>query len=520
MTTNQPWETLVKTALLGTERQSLPTMADQSAVGQLLAQIDSTLPEQQLLDAAGLLGLYQQVGQRPPPTSLVPPQAAAPETQPLCSPAAARMLGQLLASHYRSVLPEFLELLAQTNQRIPTELLPALLSHGRRARLIQPLTLPVIGARGRWLAHYNPNWVYATFDFANTAQINRFWRTAERKDRYTLLNLLRHLHPHQARELLQQTWSSETSQERLQFIRLFKQNLSMADEPFLEEVVLPDRSQQIRQKAAELLAHLPQSRLCQRMAERTLPHLQWKWLTRSLAITLPQEEDATLERDGILNKGLLSRLGKHSWRLMQMVASTPLEIWTQTYNTSAELFLTAVSKTKWQRSLMRGFATAAERQQNAAWAAAILQQNNLTTATNKTIIKLVRVLPPQEREQLALNMLAGYGPQETLHRHHPFIMILEHCDHEWSETLTWALLDQLKQNLSSTDKSTNRPEQMFQKLLREFIMHIPPHMAPTVEQQLMPIGQQDIAWRPIISELVSTLKFRQEMVQEIRPLAG
>lgn len=517
MTTGQQWELLVKTALLGTERQSLPIKANQTAVGQLLMQIDSTLPEQQLLDAAGVMGLYQQVGQRPSPTTLVNPQPAPSETQLLCSPAAARMLGQLLASHYRSVLPEFLKLLAQANQRIPAELLPALLSHGRRARLIQPLTLPVIGARGRWLAQYNPNWVYATFEFANTEQLNHYWRTAERKDRYTLLNLLRHLYPDQARELLQQTWPSETPQERLQFIRLFKQNLSMADEPFLEEMVLPDRSQQIRQKAAELLAHLPQSRLCQRMAERTLPHLQWKWLTRSVAIVLPKETDTDLEQDGIVNKGLLSRLGKHSWRLMQMVASTPLEIWTQTYNTSAELFLTGVRKTKWQRSLMRGFATAAERQQNAEWAAAILRQNNLTTATNKTIIKLVRILPPPEREQLALSMLEGYGSQEKLHRHHPFIMILEHCDHEWSETLTWKLIEQLKQNLHSTDTANNRPEQMFQKLLRDFIMHIPPHMTPTVEQQLMPIAQKDIAWRPIVSELVSTLKFRQEMIQEILP---
>lgn len=509
------WERIVKAALLGTERQPLPTFSPDTPLGQLLDHINNAHPEQALLNVAGTVDIYRQLGQRPPSAPAASHQPAPPDHKPVCSGRAAYMLNQLLFSHYRGVLPEFLRLLAQAGQRIPDEQLPALLSHGRRTQSQQPLILPVIGQRGRWLAQHNPQWFFASFDFEDDDQLRHQWKIAPRPERQTLLHLVRHRQPEKARALLHHSWKTELPQDRLQFLRLFQTNLSMADEPFLEEVALQDRSQLVRRKAAEFLACLPQSRLCQRMAARTAPHLQWHWLTRTLTVTLPEKLDDDLLRDGLIQTEWRSRIGQHGWRLTQMLAATPLEIWTEKFNTTADLLVMGVKKAKWQRALIQGLALAAERQQNNTWALALLHHNDFTSTANRAVTKLVAVLSPAEREQLALQMTQTYGTTDKLQRHHPFIIVLEYSDHVWSAELTRAFVHLLHHEIKHSETNSNPPDQMFRKLLHDFACRIPPTLVGEVEQQLQPVALHNIVWRPLVAELIATLRFRQEMQREL-----
>jgi hypothetical protein len=168
-----PWQDIVMTALLGTGRQGVPAAADDMPIGAFLRRISepgspvdasgnppATSREWTLLSAAAAASLYERAGRLPAidDRKLEP---AGPEQLPRCSARAAEHLSQLLTGGWRDLLPEWLEAAAAAGLRVPEARLPALLELGRAHADLRPLLLPVIGARGRWLASLNPEWRYA-----------------------------------------------------------------------------------------------------------------------------------------------------------------------------------------------------------------------------------------------------------------------------------------------------------------------------------------------------------------------
>src|SRR4051812_9799521 len=82
MTENQKtshWQSLVKIALLGTERSSLEAPAPDDALGQLLVRTAKGNPQQILLPSAAIAPTYQRAGRKPsrPSSKLsTPPQTS------------------------------------------------------------------------------------------------------------------------------------------------------------------------------------------------------------------------------------------------------------------------------------------------------------------------------------------------------------------------------------------------------------------------------------------------------------
>jgi uncharacterized protein YlaN (UPF0358 family) len=60
--------------------------------------------------------------------------------------------------------------------------------------------------------------------------------------------------PDKAREWLQEVWKVENANTKASFLHVFMHNLTMADEPMLEEI-LHDKSQKVREVASRLLFH-------------------------------------------------------------------------------------------------------------------------------------------------------------------------------------------------------------------------------------------------------------------------
>lgn len=245
------WKEIVKTAIIGTERQPLALPQSTNATGTLLAQLDPNDRERTLLSAAALVLLHTQAG-RVAATSAQPtmPQCEAENLLP-CSPQSAQHLSMMLNGQYKEVLPEWLTALGARQRRAPEEYLPTLLDTGRMQSALRPLLAPVLGKRGVWLAQHNPEWSYV----ANTTD-DSAWETGNRAARLAFLQKLRTGDPAQARELLSATWQQETPEERAAFIEALRMNLSLADEPFLENA-LDDRRKEVRKVAVELLASLP-----------------------------------------------------------------------------------------------------------------------------------------------------------------------------------------------------------------------------------------------------------------------
>src|SRR5688572_30163695 len=249
----QLWQELVRTALIGLERQNTPLPLESAGpeLKTLLAQLEETRPEAALLQAAGLLAVWRRAGYGPGQVEggLGPPAPA--ERQPLCSPEAAAYLTRLLNGHFSELLPEWLEAVAAQGRRVPPEHLPDFLELGRQKLTLRKLITTVAGARGEWLAAQNPEWGYAT-----QPDPQQVWETGVASERLAVLRRLREEEPALALSLVAGNWASEPLENRAAFIQTLGIRLNPADETFLE-AALDDRRKEVRKSAAELLSRLP-----------------------------------------------------------------------------------------------------------------------------------------------------------------------------------------------------------------------------------------------------------------------
>ena len=56
------WQDLVKTAVIGTQRQQLKIITQDERLGEILNRLDRNDKEGSLLGAAGVISLYQKAG--------------------------------------------------------------------------------------------------------------------------------------------------------------------------------------------------------------------------------------------------------------------------------------------------------------------------------------------------------------------------------------------------------------------------------------------------------------------------
>src|SRR5262249_1614132 len=168
--------------------------------------------EGSLLGAASLASIYERAGSLPLKDTQPTPKACEPDAAPRCGERAAIHLTMMLRGEYRDLLPEGMAKAAAAGGRAPEELLPQLLELGRTRELLEAI-LPVLGARGRWLAAQNPDWSYAVGGFDET-----LWETGNSEQRRAVLAELRKRDTTRARELLASTWSQESPKDRADFL--------------------------------------------------------------------------------------------------------------------------------------------------------------------------------------------------------------------------------------------------------------------------------------------------------------
>ncbi|MFJ2767402.1 DUF5691 domain-containing protein [Streptomyces sp. NPDC087300] len=523
-----PWEELVTTALLGTDRRALAAPGKEAPLA--------------LLDAAAAQTVRRRAGLRPAPAA-TPPEPAADDPRPPLPTAARQRLATLLTdqpgtggSGRRGAAPDLMELLPQwlalANARgygAPPELLPALLNAARGRTDLRPQALTFAGPRALWLARLNPDWKFALRSTPgggislpppeDTGQIHTLWQEGLFAERVALLTALREHDSGAARALLSSTWRTERAEDRLMFLDTLRTGLSAADEPFLEEA-LTDRSRNVRATAAELLSALPGSALAARMAARAASCVAVDHVasTQTLTVEAPHECDAAMERDGVTPKPPTGR-GERSWWLGQLVDSTPLDIWPGRlgHRTPTEIVALPVAD-DWRDELHAAWCRAAVRQRDAAWSRALLGTPASPDAGGPGAVslaeraKLLASLPARERADWVAGFIDAHGLSEAF-------QLLGVCTVPWSEPLGRAVVDSL--NIA---RDAGSYPWSFSGVMGLAERCLDPAEAVRLEAlTAIPDEREDASpgagsyWSEAFQRLVTTLRLRSAITTELSP---
>lgn len=468
------WDELVADALVGTARRPPGGLAAApgSALAEALAGIDAaTDPEGALLAAGAALGLYRQAGWRPPTDDEPLPPPSPDDERPHCSEAAAERLDAMVEGRFRPVLPEWLALVAAAGHLVPADRLPALLDTATASPALRAPARGVAGERGRWLAGQNPAWAWAAGGSDATS-----WATGTRAARRLLLARLRAEDADAARALLESTWATESADDRAALLGELAAGLSMADEPFLE-AALDDRGREVRRVAAELLWRLPESRLAGRMAGRA------HRLVRGAEIVLPDEIDTSMIRDGIVARPPAG-VGERAWWLEQVVAASPLSIWPLD-----------VLDGDPPPVLRTGWATAAVRQRDRAWASALLP------STWAVVPDLLGVVRHDEAQRVATEVVDahGLGP--------PVLALLDHCPRPWGVDLSRAVVARVVEAAQQPGRPRGDAAALRARL-GDLGARLDPSVAP---------AEVDVApeWADVVGWFLDLLAFRAAMREEL-----
>ena len=509
-------------ALLGTERQAFTPTPESGPLGDLLARLPAD-PEAALLGAAALASLHQRAGALPAVIDAARPAPCPPDDQPVCSRHVSQGLAVMLGGAYREALPEMLAALAAVGRRVPETLLPELLKQGRQSKELREFILPVLGRRGQWLAAQNREWAYADQLLLETAESpERVWAEGSREARLSALASLRETDPAAGLALLQTTWATETADDRAAFASALGTGLSLADEPFLE-AALDDRGKDVRRAAADLLARLPGSLLGKRMMARAEPLITWKRrLLRAaeIEVSLPEDCDASLKRDGVEVKPPFAGLGEKAWWLAQVLAAVPPGHWSAKWGQSPADVLEAITKNEWKQALLTGWQGAVKRFGDEAWAEALttyyLRQK--VRVPNEVLSAWERTDPARVEAFLLKTLRAS---PEHLQGQGPVLSLLQGITGIWSADLSRTVVESIQHSAAQENTKDGRLWSLTHLLRGPAAFHTAPALADELSRGWPEAAPQWEFWQPHVHEFRTALHFRHDLLvqisQEARP---
>ena len=503
------WQELVKTAIVGTERQKLKFTPPDNQLGEVLSHFDSNDSEGYLLSVAGTILLYQKAGKLPPKTKQPQLKPCEQDDLPCCTQLAGQHLSMMLAGKYADVLPEWLRVASKLEKRVPFKYLPKLLTLGKKKKELRTLMLPVLGKRGLWLAAQNPEWNYVVGE-----NDQKTWETGSLEARYLLLHRLRLEDPDRALELLEKSWKKENAQEKAILLEILETGLNMNDQRFLE-AVLDNRRKQVRDIAAQLLVQLPDSDLVQRMTKRVSPLMTLS--EKGIEIKLPDNCTQEMTRDGIDQSRYNSGLGEKASLFLQMLSCVPPSFWCNTWGKTPRELVKAVSYNQWKKVLLEGWAVAAIRNKDVGWAIALLevseqfQLGSVGVPMDENM--LLKVLPLEQAQSFVLKVLLEHESKAFNHKH-PAYRLLKGSNYAWNKEISDRVLSILADSIQS-NHNNNKSDWSLRSALEGFALYMEPSLVDRGTSLLSGL-KEDSFWRDSIDEFLAKLHFRGEMQQALR----
>lgn len=512
-----PWQQAVTAALLGAERQQQALAAAGPAGGvmerlypQGALPADSEARSQALLDAVSVLALYRKAAQEPP--RIAPLPEPCPEDElPAAGEAAAGHLRQIIDAKDRALLAEWLAAAGLNGRRCPDALLPALLDTLSQAKVTDRHFPAVAGRRGTWLAEMQEGWRALLTHVMRDPE--RDWEDGSPEQRRLALQRLRAANPEDARARLAAAIGGEPAAVRAALVATLREGLGAGDETFLE-ACLSDKSQEVRQTAAELLSLLPDAPFNRRVQERARTWLQFKPKTGLLShlggskgeleVVLPEAWDPAWQREGLVEKAQHGKGAKAGW-LAQTLALTPPRMWAQQWNLSAADCLGLLEKHPWREAVLEGWLRAALTQRDADWAAALLDLPAKELPDPDARARLWQVFAPEDRERLMIARMAAADGEPLLE----LLATLPADGGTWSAALSRAVLQAWRRLIDATDASR---DYRVSALLRDGALRLAPDELAHFEQAFARELGGDGAWHKPLAETHERLRFRRAML--------
>ncbi|MCI0708553.1 MAG: DUF5691 domain-containing protein, partial [Chloroflexi bacterium] len=486
---------LIAIAAVGTEQTNRALPESSPAVQALINKLGESFPERKLLAIVAANQLRKQAGWLPISLEKQPSEQAEPDAAQICSTNAIRHLRLMLEGHYEEMLPEWLRQVEEQAQRVPPEIIPALLEYGRKVRTLRTLILSVVGERGKWLARVIESRDWQWFE---PHDIEKRWKRGSFDTRVELIELLREARPDEARAMVADVWDEEKPQMKVSLLKALRSHMSAADDALFEKA-LDDESDLVREKAAEIGASNLESSLHQRL--RTLADPLLAWEGERLQVNLPDRYDQAMKRDGIKEQNRLRfEKDEHYW-LHQILEHIPPQYWCEKWGISAEELLENTLKEPvniwdvWASTLLHfpnpdfanlllefGFSSM-------GW----LHQTIVTThATDDAI------------ERLVLEMLRGDHEMVTLNR------MLGCIRRTWSAELSELYLDLLAQ-LCEYEEFRNSGE--YRRYLKRHTLFIDPQYKEWYLTILSRLQNTEKEWLDMVEDIRLNLEFRIEMLE-------
>ena len=387
-------DNIINLALLGTASKEVALSDFPEELQDSVTRIRQMETEQEscFYNGAALLFAYYRAGMEPvqlPDGHNI--SEALPETLPYMEEQAASLLSTLLRNKNNYLLLYAYERAVQTRRLLPPVYIPLMLEHAfaqntEKAWREKQLLMLLVGNRGQWLI--------PQMGLAEIAEESvETWDTAPHVARKLILTKLRATDAGKGRELLELGLSEETAAHRTELLECMQINLSVADEPFLANLYVSDRSVTVREVVLRLLQGLPDSAFVKYYENALRGKLSYRKLLGWSVGKIEYSQE--LKNAGIEEVSPNKKESDSDYILRQLAERVPLSFWCEILDCGEE---NAAARLAEKPPFERFFnlETAIRRFNDSRWAYFTLLHQS---PTNMSLLELIL---PEEREKVRL----------------------------------------------------------------------------------------------------------------------
>ena len=372
----ESWNSVINTALLGTEKRSLKAEEVDPAFAEGIALIQEKTDNREdvFLQSAALVYNYRQCGFLPLQKESVTIAQAEAEEKTCASPLAHLVLMDILETGAGSLLYFWLEQCNRAGQIVQPDLIPLLLGASTKNKSLEPLVDACCGRRGAWLRQFNEEWKKG-----ETATEEELWQTGTLAQRKAVLGNIRKQDPAKARELLQQTWPDEAAATKAELLEAMLGNAGDDDVPWLEDL-LDEKSVKVKDAALQVLKSIPGSAVVQRY---------WNVLRQSVSLNTSKgllgigskttldvklaPADPAIFKTGIQQLSSEAKTADEDFILYQLAAAVPPRLWESHFEKERKDIVALFAKHEKGKALLPALAKAAAHFGDKEWMRAVIE---------------------------------------------------------------------------------------------------------------------------------------------------